>query len=113
MKHLKVGNIAFWRYDGAFKPLLSGEISLIHKAGKNTGLLTDVIETENFGKGHCFRPLFCLPPKEGEELAREMEHLETVYTERYKQDRAAFKACMLTVCGEYHVAAPVRSLLAT
>lgn len=67
MKHLKVGNVAFWRYD-KYPYLLSGEISKITSSGKS-------VEIESFGFGYVFTPAFCLPRDEAEFCNKNLKEL--------------------------------------
>lgn len=74
MKHLKIGNIAFWRHSGlGAKPFLAGKVRKIHRAQEYPG--PGHVGTEEF-VGYWHKPAFCLPPKQGRELEAWIEKLD-------------------------------------
>ncbi len=89
MNHLKPGNIAFWRYhSGSVKtPFLAAQIVRICDSPTYRGS----IEAEGYGPGW-FKPVFCLPLKEGRALKAKLAELDNQWdAERNVIDRL-FKA---------------------
>ena len=70
MKHLRKGNIAFWRYDQAGRRFLSGRIEEVSGKGYPGPGHAMV---EGYGRTMWFKVAFCLPPKQGQQASKVLE----------------------------------------
>ncbi len=97
MKHLKIGNYAFWRYDHPFKPLIGGLITDVSPAKKGQ-YLHGHVEIEGYGNHAWFNPVFCLPADKGALLKSAIEEEERVYKAKVAKVSADFEAGMRILC---------------
>jgi hypothetical protein len=88
MDYLKPGSFAFWSYD-LFPFILHGEITSVRTAplsGDNR------VEIKSYGKGYWFEPLFCLPEKEGRELAQTLDSVKEARIEILERLEKSWRA---------------------
>lgn len=84
MKHLKVGNGAFWRYD--LKPFLYGTIVEVKKDKSYPG--KGWVAIEGYGIGTWFKPVFCLPKAKGAQVASLIDEAEARYSKANRETYA-------------------------
>lgn len=101
MKHLKVGNMAFWRYTWP-KPYLGGKITKIEMPERPNGEI--YVWIDGYSKMR-FVPSFCLPLKQGKEFETSLNKAVLVYKEQVRHADAflEFKLKTLLPKGFIHI----------